>query len=161
MQIKHKVTATVKDEHGNIIQQEINHNAVTDGDPNTQHNGFVWVLDKIFGDGAYYDPADTINKMELGSTITSAPEDGLDNPLSPSTLEAFASTAWDISTPTAPSITATTDWDSSYGAFTTIKEVALMVDGIGSVMIAHQSFATTLSKGTGDTFTIQWEITIS
>lgn len=162
MQIKHKVTATQKDKDGNIINVQEGHNTVTTGNPNSIHNGLVWLLDRAFGDGEYFDPDDTINKMMLG---TGSPgNSGLGTPLTGvpgSTLIAFASTAWDISTLSAPVLTATCDWDSSFDALSGITEVGLFIDGTEYEMFAYKTFSPALSKTDGGTLTIEWEITLS
>lgn len=165
MKIKHKVTATIKDEQGRVVTVQEGHNTVTAGDPTSVHNGFVWMLDRIFGDGTYFDPDDFINKMMLGTGTPS--NSGLGTPYAGvpgSTLIAFKSgyPTWDISTLTAPVITARCEWDSSFDAFSGITEAGLFVDGVVDYeMIAYKTFSPALSKTTGGTLIIEWEITIS
>jgi hypothetical protein len=164
MQIKHKVTATIKDKSGKVIHTQEGENAVTTGDPTSVHNGFVWLLDRAFGDGTYFDPDDNINKMMLGTGTPS--NSGLGTPktgVPGTTLLAFksGSPTWDVSTLTAPVITATCDWDSSFDALSGITEAGLFVDGTDYEMIAYKTFSPALSKTTGGTLTIEWEITMS
>lgn len=164
MQIKHKVTAIIRDKDGNITHTQEGNNTVTSGDPTSIHNGLVWLLDRAFGDGEYYDPDDFINKMMLGTGTPS--NSGLGTPktgVPGTTLLAFkaGSPTWDISTLSAPVLTATCDWDSWFDALSGITEAGLFIDGTDYEMFAYKTFSPALSKTTGGTLTIEWEITLS
>jgi len=164
MRLVHKVTATEKDKHGKIVCVREGHNSVTTGDPATVHNGFVWILDRAFGDGSYYDPGDTINKMQLGTGTPS--NSGLGTPLTgvpTTTLIAFKTgyPVWDVTTLSAPVIKARCEWDSTFDALSGVTEVGLFADNTDFVLIAHKTFSPGLSKTTGGTLTIDWEITLS
>jgi len=164
MEINHVVTTKVTDKDGNITFEEIDHNAITTGDPVSVHNGLVWLLDRAFADGAYYDPADSINKMEIGTGTASNSGLGSAYGSAPTTTRiAFNSSGvvWDISTLTAPKVTVRCDWDSAFDALTGITEVGLFADGIDLVMIAYKNYTTALTKTTGGTISITWEITFS
>ena len=51
-----KVEAIVKDKNGRQIAYHVGKNTITKGDPDTQENGLVWMLERIFATGGdYYD----------------------------------------------------------------------------------------------------------
>jgi len=165
--LTHKVTAIMYDPEGIEISRQEGLNTVTTGDPTVpNHNGYVYILNRIFDDGTYsgYDPDDFVNKMQLG---TGTPDNtGLGTPLTgvPSTtLIAFKSgyPTWDISTLAAPVITVRCEWDATFDALSGVTEAGLFADGVGQIMMAHKTFSPALSKTTGGTLAVEWEITLS
>lgn len=163
MKLINTVTAIVKDEHGNIVDKREEKNTITTGDPSSVENGLVYLLDRMFGNGDYFDPDDTIAKMQLG---TGTPDNsGLGTPItSPDdTMIVFDSVEFDPSgSPwyTSPKIQATCIWDSDFGALSGITEAGLFTDPL-EYMFAYKAFSPALSKTALGSITIIWEVQIS
>jgi len=163
MNLEHRVKAIVRDEFGNIVDVRKGHNTVTSGDPNpgTVENGYVMLLERMFDDGAYYyDPASSVDRMQLG---TGTPGNGgLGSAIAdaPNTIVTVGNSATlDKTTLTAPIMNIHVVWDSSYGAFSGITEAGLLnTDG---ELFAYKAFTPALSKTTGGSLTIDWSITAS
>lgn len=163
MKLINTVTAVIKDEYGNVIHTQEDKNTITTGDPTSVENGLVYLLDRIFDNGDYFDPDDTISKMQLGTGTPS--NSGLGNPItSPlDTMIAFDSVAFDTSgSPwyTSPKIKATAIWDSTFGALSGVTEAGLFTSPL-EYMFAYKTFSPALSKTALGSITIIWEVQAS
>jgi hypothetical protein len=160
------VVARVFDKDGNLTQLDEGHNAITNSVLPTNYNGFVWILERLFPQGASnYDTSDgsgsdaDIDKMELGTGTVS--NSGLQTPVSPSTEITIspANTNLDKSDEDAPFMTLSGIWDSSFPAFSALTEAVLMTHTSNDI-IAIKTLAS-LSKDTSGTLQIDWKFTIS
>jgi hypothetical protein len=163
MKFINTVIAVIKDEHGNIIHTQKAKNTITTGDPVSVENGLVYMLDRLFDNGDYFDPDDTLSKMQLGTGTPS--NSGLGTPkTSPlNTMIAFSSVAFDTTGGTwysAPKIIATAIWDDTYGALSGISEAGLFTTPL-EYMFAYKTFSPALSKTALGSITIEWEIQAS
>jgi hypothetical protein len=159
MKMTHKVKAIIRDEHGNVTHEQEASNTISNGDASSSvDNGYVMALALLFNDdnGYFIDPTSALDEMELGTGTPS--NSGLGTPVSPTTVESITKT-WDVSSWSAPIVTASVTWDSSYGALSGITEATLAnVDGD---IFAYKSFTPALSKTAGGDLTIEWSITMS
>jgi hypothetical protein len=171
MKFTHNVTATIKDEYGNVIREQTNHNAITDGDAtsSTYGNGYIFTLMRLFNDddssNLLMSPTSYLIGMELG---TGTPDDdGLGTPYAGENTELlFDSITWDYSSLPAPKVTASCSWDSGFGALSGVTEAGLYVgDPTSPVsfdeLFAYNTFTPALSKTSPGTITITWSITVS
>lgn len=173
--IDSNVTAIEWDKDGYICNIVKEHNSLTKGaNSGANHNGLIFLLQRLFNSGGnvvatpalslQWDESNPIDEMELGDGSTGVHYDqGLRSALSGvpgNTQESISEEDWDISTLTAPVITLTTKWDSSYDALSGVDE-AVIQSALGDAVLAYAMFPTPLSKTTGGTLQIDWSFTVS
>jgi len=166
--MKINVIAREYDEDGNLVKEQGGHNAICVGDPDptggNSENGLVYALIRMFDvAGTYatrYTNTDFISDMELGTGTPS--NDGLGSPYSSfSTVESIDidSSSLDESSLTAPFITLSTTWDSTYGAISGVTEAVLLTES--GQAFAYKAITPALSKTSAGTLVIEWKITLS
>ena len=163
------VRAIIRDDRGEILYTQEGKNSITKGVPNpgVTHNGLVLLLERLFDNGEIYDPADCLNKMQLGSGTPS--DSGLGSPVtSPvNTLLAFTGLSLDQTTPPSgnwydsPKIIASCTWGASFGELNGISEAGLIADGSDTTLFAYKTFSPVLNKTANGEITIEWTIQVS
>ncbi|MFC1856364.1 hypothetical protein ACFL2A_07505 [Thermodesulfobacteriota bacterium] len=165
MNIINNVRAIMRDGAGKVIRMERGHNNLTAGVPSaTVFNARVLLLMLLSGDNDSTNlPFDisALTTMELG-TGTTPGDSGLSSPYAPSgsTIESIETWTWDYSTSqTSIDITASTTWDSTYGALSNVNEVAIYNNS--DEAFAYKKFNAALSKSSAGSITIEWKFTLS
>jgi hypothetical protein len=158
-----KVTAVVKDEHGKITHVQEGKNVITEEDPvsapSSENNGLIWLLERAFAAGSYYDDDDYIKYMQLGKGTPTAA--GLGSPYATEKTIQSGDIAFDevaTSWYNDPTIEASVTWDSGDGAFSGITEVGLFTGDTSDILFAYKEFTPALAKTAPGELTITWEI---
>jgi hypothetical protein len=156
--LKTNVIAEIFDEHGTLIHTQQSANTITDGDPDTVHNGLVFLLDRLFDNGDHYDPDDKITTMQLG---TGTPTDaGLGTPIAASAA-VFTTVAFDEtggSWYADPIIQANKTWTASDPEWTGITEAGIFSTGTETSLFAFKTFTPALVKPDAGSLSITWEV---